>query len=177
MSDSTTKHCSKCGVDKPLTEFDRAAYGDGHHSQCKKCRRAISRDWKRRNKDRIREYERQNYPRFYQMRQEWVRKNREHHLAMRRARDNNPARRLYCRLRMHARRIGKNSTVTREEINALMERQKRCYYCKKCFSEKNKPTLDHVIPLAKGGQHVISNIVLACLSCNCQKQARMIRLV
>lgn len=44
----------------------------------------------------------------------------------------------------------------------------RCAYC-----GKRRPlTMDHVIPLSKGGPHTASNIVPACRSCNCSKRDR-----
>lgn len=45
----------------------------------------------------------------------------------------------------------------------------RCVYCHKRF--KGKLTQDHITPLSKGGAHTITNIVPACRSCNCRKQA------
>lgn len=36
------------------------------------------------------------------------------------------------------------------------------------------PTIDHVIPLSKGGRHVWSNVKLACRNCNSHKEARII---
>ena len=33
-------------------------------------------------------------------------------------------------------------------------------------------TLDHVIPLARGGQHRVENLVAACKPCNSRKHAR-----
>ncbi len=44
----------------------------------------------------------------------------------------------------------------------------RCAYC----GTNDKLTQDHIIPLSRGGWHTISNIVPACLSCNCKKGAR-----
>lgn len=41
----------------------------------------------------------------------------------------------------------------------------RCAYCKK----RRFLTMDHVIPLSKGGSHTASNIVPACGSCNSKK--------
>ncbi|WHP18841.1 HNH endonuclease [Cellulomonas sp. ES6] len=35
------------------------------------------------------------------------------------------------------------------------------------------PTLDHVIPVSLGGRHCMENAVLACLSCNKRKGARV----
>jgi 5-methylcytosine-specific restriction endonuclease McrA len=49
----------------------------------------------------------------------------------------------------------------------------RCYYCQ----EKAKLTLDHVIPLSKGGQHTKTNVVPACAPCNSKKNNRLLLLV
>lgn len=43
-----------------------------------------------------------------------------------------------------------------------------CQYCYTKFSEK-KLTIDHVIPLSKGGRHEWTNVVTACSSCNNKK--------
>lgn len=46
----------------------------------------------------------------------------------------------------------------------------RCFYC----GEKSPLTMDHVVPLIRGGSHSEGNIVPACMSCNCTKQARFV---
>jgi 5-methylcytosine-specific restriction endonuclease McrA len=38
---------------------------------------------------------------------------------------------------------------------------------------KDPATLDHVIPLAKGGQHEVSNLAAAHWLCNLRKHARL----
>lgn len=38
----------------------------------------------------------------------------------------------------------------------------RCYWC----HEPSTLTVDHVIPIARGGRHAIGNLVLACETCN-----------
>ncbi|MBN1120178.1 MAG: HNH endonuclease [Anaerolineae bacterium] len=45
----------------------------------------------------------------------------------------------------------------------------RCVYCGKPCETL---TPDHVVPLARGGANVISNIVPACPACNQRKNAR-----
>jgi 5-methylcytosine-specific restriction endonuclease McrA len=45
----------------------------------------------------------------------------------------------------------------------------QCAYC----GSTEKITIDHVVPLARGGSNYIENIVPACLSCNCRKHAKL----
>jgi 5-methylcytosine-specific restriction endonuclease McrA len=47
----------------------------------------------------------------------------------------------------------------------------RCLCCGKA-EPRIKLTVDHVVPLSKGGVNDISNIQPLCLSCNCTKSAR-----
>ena len=62
----------------------------------------------------------------------------------------------------------------------------RCQLCKRAVlktAKRDKRTrrlhprtasLDHIVPLSKGGPHVESNVQCACLECNVRKQARRI---
>ena len=45
----------------------------------------------------------------------------------------------------------------------------RCYYCQKNFSAKEL-TMDHRIPLTRGGKSCKSNIVPCCKECNNNKK-------
>jgi 5-methylcytosine-specific restriction endonuclease McrA len=45
----------------------------------------------------------------------------------------------------------------------------RCAYC---GHEVEALTPDHILPMARGGNNTLSNIVPACLGCNTRKQAR-----
>lgn len=46
----------------------------------------------------------------------------------------------------------------------------RCAYCRKAC----KPTIDHVIPISRGGKHDTKNVVPACLRCNRSKHNRLL---
>lgn len=46
----------------------------------------------------------------------------------------------------------------------------RCAYCR----IEAPLTMDHVVPLVRGGSNFIGNILPACRSCNCRKQGRFI---
>lgn len=36
------------------------------------------------------------------------------------------------------------------------------------------PSLDHIVPVSRGGQHISRNVALACLDCNKRKSNRML---
>lgn len=46
----------------------------------------------------------------------------------------------------------------------------RCAYC----GEQKPLTMDHVVPVIRGGRNTIGNILPACMTCNCRKQGRFI---
>ncbi|MEA5598644.1 HNH endonuclease [Rivularia sp. UHCC 0363] len=45
------------------------------------------------------------------------------------------------------------------------------YQCQSCGKreEESSLTIDHIIPLARGGSNDISNLQTLCFTCNCQK--------
>jgi 5-methylcytosine-specific restriction endonuclease McrA len=55
--------------------------------------------------------------------------------------------------------------ISKKEITQLL--QSPCFYCK---SDKSG-TIDHVVPLSKGGRHSIGNLLPACMDCNQRKSA------
>ena len=82
--------------------------------------------------------------------------------------------RIRCaRRRARLLNAGENFTVQDWKI-ILIQQKNRCQYCEKKFTEKLEPTIDHVIPLSKGGMHDPTNIVAACRSCNSKKHNRIL---
>lgn len=45
----------------------------------------------------------------------------------------------------------------------------RCYYCQQTFGKEDL-TMDHVLPLARGGRTTKKNVVVSCKDCNSQKK-------
>jgi len=84
----------------------------------------------------------------------------------------------------HLRRSRKKKTKTERGISKLSLKRKhgtKCYYCGKEMDFKvgvgrkfnrDMATIEHLIPLAKGGEHTSENTVLACRHCNLSKSAK-----
>lgn len=174
LSSESSKKCARCGIEKPMGEFSN------HPSYCRECRRALDREYDQ--KPVRREYKRQNC-------REWRRRNREHVAEYKRQRLLNPetrkaerkaanirGRRYYANNKEKcfdhaARRRARIKGAYEEKVDrlAIAERDNwTCHICGKKVSRKDM-SLDHLIPIAKGGKHCASNVKLAHLQCNRQR--------
>lgn len=61
--------------------------------------------------------------------------------------------------------------VRENRIKVYERDEYKCRYCEKQLT-RFTATLDHVIPVAKGGDNGLDNLVTACLSCNSRKNRR-----
>lgn len=86
---------------------------------------------------------------------------------------NKERRNLSKRVTESKRRAAKRGTDGRitiaEWLAVVAAQHSRCWWC--LF--KTKLTMDHVVPLSKGGVHAIGNIVGACQRCNSAKKDRL----
>jgi 5-methylcytosine-specific restriction endonuclease McrA len=58
-----------------------------------------------------------------------------------------------------------DGSVTTEQILDLLESTTKCVYCSKEITGKNK-TVDHMIPLSRGGLNSMRNLAVCCAYCN-----------
>jgi 5-methylcytosine-specific restriction endonuclease McrA len=63
------------------------------------------------------------------------------------------------------------SGVSEQEWGALLNKYHHC--CAYCFSDKHIG-MDHVVPIARGGPDVASNVVPCCRECNSSKGSRTV---
>jgi 5-methylcytosine-specific restriction endonuclease McrA len=67
-------------------------------------------------------------------------------------------------------RLLSGSNISQLEIKQLLiKHNNSCYYCKCSVNSGFNLHLDHKIPLVRGGQHNIHNLVPACATCNLRK--------
>lgn len=160
-------------------ERERARGRAKRAAQDPEARRAYETAWRAANPDRCREYQQRYYDANADsvrhkarlaMRVRWH-ENREHVLAQARLR------RLVCpeigKARHARRRARKLAAVhepwTTEEWQWTLDQfGGLCAYCR----ERPGSTIDHVVPLARGGADAIWNLLPACVRCNCSKGPR-----
>jgi 5-methylcytosine-specific restriction endonuclease McrA len=65
---------------------------------------------------------------------------------------------------------GSDGTVTRAVLRALYA-ARCCAYCRRTIPRRER-TIDHKVPLARGGRHTARNLVMACRACNSSKGDR-----
>lgn len=184
------KRCSKCGVEKPLSEFylNRRAK-DGHQYKCKVCHKKVANDYVRRNSkaqtEKTNAWRRRNRDRYLARRRvnrdkdranasyrAWYERNRDR--ENKRAREFIRAHLEQSRIRGHRRRAriaGNGGSYTQSDWDQLCAQYN--YRCLRCGEEKPL-TVDHVLPISLGGTNDISNLQPLCKSCNSSKNDKFI---
>lgn len=80
----------------------------------------------------------------------------------------NPDKRnIFSRLRDAKIRGGGKNITKKQWLELLKKYKNRCAYCGDTI---NKLTIDHDIPISRGGKNEIKNIVPACYKCNIRKR-------
>ena len=128
-------------------------------------------DWRNNNleysKKRDREYQLNNIDKISKRQKEWRESNKEH---MKEYRIKNREPRKISQWNRRAKQTNSGGDgITLEQWEQL--KADYCYLCAYC-GKKKKLTLDHIIPIYKGGKHEIENSVPACNSCNTSKGAK-----
>jgi len=91
---------------------------------------------------------------------------------VRRWRIENPLKSKALFARRKARERNAKGTFDGDDLKRIMiDQEETCFYCEESITEDF--TIDHFIPLARGGTNWPDNLRLACLSCNAAKGAKL----
>ena len=149
----------------------QAAYNRAYYlaHRAERIAAAVANNWRKKNPEKSRAADRAWYAKSYQRIRERkivsVKKYTAAHPEMVNAWKviSNHRRRLQIRA---------TETLSLAEWKAIVERHDgRCYYC---GVVPKKITIDHVVPLSRGGRHEASNVVPACQSCNSRKGSKLL---
>lgn len=190
-----TKRCSRCKIEKPLTEFRRggkSTRGDGYYAYCNDCTREYAKAWQNDNPELVKKQKQNDYQRHKEVHdvksKKWAKDNPEkrreisrrycelHPDAVTRAvrewRHRNPEKVRQYGWTRQARENGASGNFTHEEWIDLCKRYDNKCVC--CGQGDKKLMPDHVVPLSKGGDSYISNIQPLCISCNSRKRDKTV---
>lgn len=70
-----------------------------------------------------------------------------------------------------------DGTAAVKVLSEMLRKTEHCNHCGVRMTQgypvtPSNKTIDHDVPLSRGGKHILSNITIMCLSCNSSKQAR-----
>lgn len=138
-------------------QYSRNYYRD--HKDIIKLKRPVWwNNWYSKNKEELLE-----------KRKEWYKNNRELEIAKVRQYQKTEKGRINVNIQVQKRKArlkGLPYEYSREDwIRTISYFDNRCCYC----GEEKKLTKDHFIPLSKGGEFTVNNVIPACLSCNTSK--------
>lgn len=175
---SIEKCCSKCKCTKSLDEFYRER--KGYRSQCKKCLNRSNTERYHKDPSKYKTYSerwrKSNQERVNLKSREWAKNNSSSvKQSQKRWRENNRARKSYYNLNRN-KRI-KEVFDEPIDIQVLLDRDSSvCYLCHNLidstlrYPDLMSVSVDHKIPLSKGGRHNYENTAATHLSCNFRKK-------
>lgn len=155
------KRCGDCGLDRPKTDFTRAARcKDGLNWRCRDCAKRYHEENRETILARHREYYQANRAQIAKANRAWARANPERI-------------KMYVE-RRRALQLAHGAGVTFDQWQAI-----KTLYEDRCLACGRKPPeialeMDHVVPLNRGGAHDVSNVQPLCRSCNARKSQQTI---
>jgi 5-methylcytosine-specific restriction endonuclease McrA len=197
------KICSICKIEKHLSEYYKdVRRKDGLYARCKQChhlltakhrkenpelhkkyykthrekyresRITVLKNWRKNNSERVKEYGRKYNREMSEVRSKYRQENPDKCRAQRNNYvSRNRARRNSWQHNYRVKKQANGGTYTQKEWLELCNKfGNKCL----CCGQREKLTVDHIIPISKGGQNTIANIQPLCAKCNSKKGAQII---
>lgn len=164
------KWCRRCQTTKFLNEFAKNKLNkDGLQTYCKACQKSYrnpetakvyAKQYRADNKERLLKAKRVAGKIYYQKnRDKILERQRKNYTPESSTKKNLMRRAFLSQVQVFQ--------VSRAEVRSMQKQ--RCFYCGEAGG-----TIDHVIPLSRGGSHAIGNLVPACRTCNLSKGKKLI---
>ncbi len=164
------KYCTSCKRDKPREEFYKSNTSiDGKKSHCAECLKERTRLYYKKNQEERKNYSRKYYQAHLEEYTSYNKEYRQKELEY---------------FREHARyrralEVGARGNYTKVQWEARINFfGRRCFNCGCNWDTlvPNDQTVEHMIPLSRGGSNWPSNLRPACRSCNSKKRTKDWRL-
>ncbi len=155
--------CIKCKVTKSYSDFHaNKRTSTGVHNVCKVCHNQASKERYALKGQLLRQQMANQRATNYEYRIEIERRSREKRKEVQRPRKN-------------ARQQIRNRLVKGSKFT-ILDKDLRKLYSQPCFvcEAKDNQSIDHIIPLARGGNHSIGNLMTLCQPCNASKGKRLL---
>lgn len=185
-----TRMCSKCGKNLPLERFGRDKRSGFPLRQCKGCRSQANSAWNRAHRDRTdaatRRWRAKNPEKVAAHKRAWRLTNPDRVRAHKRTEYERHGDKIKARVKrwrlenqdlknaanarrraVHAKAAGTGYTTAAHIAARVDLYGGLCVYCGKRWE-----SIDHRIPLARGGSHWPANLIPVCKSCNSRKHDR-----
>lgn len=182
------KTCTSCLKEKPKNNFGKySKLPDGLNIYCLECTREKSRQWRAANHEKYLEQSRKQYNKDIEKtrayKREEAKRNREQrkqYAAKRRSENyekvinierasrernrekNRPAKNARQQIRNRIVQ-GKTYSISDKDLRKLYNQP--CSFC----GTKENLSIDHIIPLSRGGSHTVGNMMTLCRPCNSSK--------
>ncbi len=175
-----TKKCTRCGAEKPLSDFHRSkSQRDGHEPRCKTCRSLQGKAHYAANIEHLREVRKAWYEAHREEHSRRVLSKRDKAVHAERTRlwGQTPEGRLKKRENQAARRTEKGSHRDARGLGRfyrdVLERDGMfCHICGMVIVGLEDLHFDHVVPLSRGGLHSLENVKPSHAICNRRKFTR-----
>lgn len=172
-----TKTCTRCRQEFPLDNFYAG------NTKCKPCHKAYGIEWKNANPEKVKKvWKKKNKEAWAIQKQdkEYLLKKQLYRQATRekrieRAKIWNQNNKLKYQNNVRASHL-KRKAILNSQTFVILERELKALYASACAfcGSKDDITMDHIIPISRGGNHSIGNIQPLCRKCNSRKKARLV---
>lgn len=165
------KYCNTCKVVKPIENFPLYSKGsDGYASKCKDCKNKQAKE--KYDPEKEKERTKPVLEKRYAQKKIYYKNNREKLAKQKKEYRKTDRWKKLKRFSNEKRRTNKlklESNFTKQQWkNCIKHFNNSCCYC---GNKVEIFSMDHFIPLSKGGEWTVNNIVPACMSCNSSKRA------